>query len=807
MRLNWLALGLVVLATTASAQVRLTGRVTNENNAPLDKAAVTVRPAASETGKRLVYTTPTGAFALDLPSPGDFVVTVEAAGYFRLADRPISLKAGENELLLVLSALREVSESVDVSASTTAVALNRSTSEERLNGKELLDVPYPTTQNMKDAMRLLPGVIRDNGGGLHLNGGAEEQISYLLDGFNVADPLTGRFESRLSVESVQSMEVLSGRFSAEYGKGSAGVLSVNTKLGDDQFRYSATNFIPGLESQKGLRIGGWTPRFNVSGPIRRGRIWFADSLALQYNQTVVRELPSGQDTSSSWRYTNHLHTQVNLTPSNILHIGFLANAWRSSRDGLSALDPPEATANRRSNQWFADIKDQIYFGRGSLLEFGYASNHTFDRVIPRGDGLYLLTPFGRRGNYFINGERRGSRDQLLANYFLPGFSWNGSHQLKMGIDLNQVGYWQDLHRTGYVVLNATDTPLRRVVFGGNGHVSRSNYETASYVQDSWRIRPRLLAEIGLRADWDNILRNWNVSPRVGLAWSPPGRENTKISGGYAITYDVPNLQMFVRPLDQYPIITYFPPYGSPDCPVSSVYTVGRHLSTPRYQTWSATLDQRLPASIYARFQVLRKRGHRGLAYFDTFYTPESTTFDLTNGRHDIFDSYEVTVRQSIRSQYEWLASYTRSRAVSTAVVDLDVDNPLLIAANAGRVPWDAPNRFVSWGYLPAYFRNWAIAYLFETRSGFPFSVQNGVGAVVGDINQMRYPAFFELDLHVERRFEFRGQRWAFRFGYYNITNHQNPNVVNNNIDSPQFMTFYGGQARALNLRIRWLGKL
>jgi hypothetical protein len=79
--------------------------------------------------------------------------------------------------------------------------------------------------------------------------------------------------------------------------------------------------------------------------------------------------------------------------------------------------------------------------------------------------------------------------------------------------------------------------------------------------------------------------------------------------------------------------------------------------------------------------------------------------------------------------------------------------------------------------------------------------------VVGEVNSVRFPMFFELNLHVERRMVFRGQKWALRGGFNNLTNHQNPNVVNNVIGGPTFMTYGGGQSRALNFRIRWLGKM
>ena len=74
------------------------------------------------------------------------------------------------------------------------------------------------------------------------------------------------------------------------------------------------------------------------------------------------------------------------------------------------------------------------------------------------------------------------------------------------------------------------------------------------------------------------------------------------------------------------------------------------------------------------------------------------------------------------------------------------------------------------------------------------------------VNGFRYPEFLELNVSLERRFRFRGSRWAGRFGSSNITDHKNPNAVNNNTGSAHFLTFYGGQRRTFEFRLRWLGK-
>ena len=47
---------------------------------------------------------------------------------------------------------------------------------------------------------------------------------------------------------------------------------------------------------------------------------------------------------------------------------------------------------------------------------------------------------------------------------------------------------------------------------------------------------------------------------------------------------------------------------------------------------------------------------------------------------------------------------------------------------------------------------------------------------------------------------------AVRGGFDNLTDHQNPTIVNSNIDSPQFLEFSAFRRRAFTTRIRFLGR-
>ncbi len=815
-----LALLLALCSCAIAAEILLQGRIASPNLDPIPGARLRVTAASG--APITAVADPQGRFSLSLPLPGEYTLVVEREGYFPLQTRINATEQGE-ELALTLEPVRELRESVDVTTNPLTVDLDSTAARRTLSDRQIINIPYPNTNDFRSALRIVPGVIRDNRGGLHINGAGEEQILYTLNSFQVNDPLNGRFETRLNVESVHNVEITGGNLPAEFGKGSAGALAVRTHIGDDKLRYSATNFMPGFENRKGWTVGDWAPRLTFAGPIRKGRAWFSDSLDLQYVQTVIRDLPKGDDRYSSMRYGNLLNTQVNLTRGHILHSGFLANIWNAPRTGLTALDPRETTIDRRSRQWFFHIRDHISFENGAVAEFGFASNRTFAREIPQGPDLLRLTPGGRKGNYFVDALRHGGRDQFLANGFLPSFTRYGSHQLKAGVDWNLVRYSQDVRRSGYENYSESGALVSRTLYGGPGSLSRTNQEVATYVQDSWRVKPGLLIETGIRGDWDRLLSRWSPAPRFAVAFTPKRMPNTKFYGGTSRIFDASSLRLFTRQMDQYTLTSYFTAEGRVGRgPALSLYTIPDvHFRRPRYRNNTVGVEHYWPGRLAFRAEFINRRGIHGFTYRNAYSAPDQAppqwaierqasvvdaVYTLDNYRHDSYDAVAFTVRQNIRRQYEWLISYTRSRALSNAVVDVNIDDPIIVTDNFGPMPWDAPHRFMSYAYLPTPFKNWSLAYLLDARNGFPYSTRQEDGRIQGKVNAFRFPYYFELNLHLERRFVFRGHRWALRVGANNLTNRINPETVNNTVTSARFGQFYGGNGRATNIRIRWLGR-
>ena len=216
----------------------------------------------------------------------------------------------------------------------------------QLDNVEILTVPYPAPQDLRNALPLMNGVVLDPAGRVHVNGGATEQTNYLLDGFHVSDPATGRLEARLNIESVRSLDLDGSRFTAEKGKGSAGSLDIQTKMGDDRWRFGGTNFFPGLSTTSGLHMDRFAPRLEGSGPLAKGRAWFHNGLDFIYSLDTVSGLPSGQNRASGVTINDLSRFQVNLTPANILTGSLLVNYSNTNRNGLSFLDPLETTTRR-----------------------------------------------------------------------------------------------------------------------------------------------------------------------------------------------------------------------------------------------------------------------------------------------------------------------------------------------------------------------------------------------------------------------------------------------------------------------------
>jgi hypothetical protein len=738
---------------------------------------------------------------------GDYTLTVQKPGFYVLTT---PLLAANRTVDVALAHQQEVKEVVNVVESPPAIDAAEMANTETLGSREIINVPYPTTRDIRQALPLFPGLVRDVEGQAHVAGAATYQTLDLLDGFNITDPVTGALDLHVSTDAVRTLDVESSRYSVEYGKGSGGVIGLATGMGDDHYRFSATNFIPSLQNKKGLHFDKVDPRATFSGPIRKGKAWFYDGADGEYTQDIVKKLPDGADTNWLWRFSNLAKVQVNLSSANILTTSLLVDRFHADHDGLSAINPLSTTLDRDNTKWMAAMKDQHYFSGGALLEAGFAASAFRDSATPLGSQPYLVLPGSTSGNYFKSSDSLAHRYEWFANLYLPPLHAAGRHDLQIGFNVNRLTYDQQLLRRPISILRADGTLFSRVEFSGPPSFQQDNVELTGFVQDRWSPTDRLHLEPGLRFDWDQILRRVLPAPRVAGTYLLTADGDTKLSAGVGLFYDATNLDLFTRPLQGTRLQSFYATdgltlLGPPQ--LTSFAADPRTLDAPRFLNWSVGVQRKLPAAIYLDVSFLQKIGRRGFTFVNNSGNILGGTYQLSNAQRDRYHAVQVTVRRVFRNDHVVMFSYARSSARSNAVLDYTLDNPVFSPQAGGPQPWDAPNRAVFWGWLPApHFKKWDVAWSGEWRSGFPFSVLDQFQRLVGAPDSRRFPDYFTLNLFLERRFSFRGYNLALRGGMENATGHENPTVVDNNIDSPTFLRFSEAQGRAFTARIRFLGR-
>lgn len=819
---------LLIGCTCAMAQVPVTGRVVDETGGGVAGARVEIRPA-SLAAPVVASSDAAGNFSLTLPTPGDYEIRCDRQGFYVFYQRAQRFEAAAHQLIITLNHQQDYAESIDVVASPPVIDPQQPSDRKELNNTEIQTIPYPAPQDYRSALQLFDGVVQDNNGRYHFNGASSSQTSYTLDGFNISDPVTGQLDTRINIDSIQSMTVENSRFSAENGRGSSGVLDLRSKMGDDKFRFAGTNFIPGLSSESGWHINKWTPRLEISGPIVKGRAWFHNGADVFYSDDVINGLPSGQNRTHGTTLSDQSRFQVNLTPGNTVTGAVLLNLTDRTRSGLSFLNPAETTTNMRQTMVMSTVRDQQYFAGGALLELGMADTRGIVRSLPQGNDIFQITPFGDRGNYFVNQDRHFYRQQGIANLFLPVIHLAGTHQLKFGLDFEREAFHQETLRHDYEVLLADGSVSRSVGFTGSPFMHGHNFEGAQYIQDHWTPLEGLTLEAGLRVEWNEIVRDLETAPRFSAAWAPHKLGGLKFSAGWGAYYDAIRLQLISEQQDQTSLATFYLPQGVVQGPVPIAFQVnGNQLRTPYYRTASLGAERKLPFDFYGKIDYLRRTGANGFAFSPLLPPPpgpppnsspfyNGVVYNLTNTRNDRYDAVDVSVRRTFAGKYEWFAGYTRSSARTNTAVDYSLENPIFALQAPGPMLWDAPNRFHMWGWAPVpagilpkklqfASRNLTAVYLAEYRTGFPYSVVDQQGFLVGQPNAARLPDYFSLNLHLEKQFHLMRYLWAWRFGFDNLTNNGNPIAVNNVIGTPDFRTYGRGQTRAFSVRLRLLGK-
>ena len=590
-----IAIVFAVLAVGQSNTGSITGVVTDQNGSVIPNATVTVTNQGTNE-KRTVQADAEGRY--DVPSLSTGIYTIEAtgSGFSSASVKDLRLAVGERSRADLTLAAAGVSAVVDV-VDQTRVDTETPTIGDTIASERINDNPV----NGRDFTQLLatvPGSVQTtNQFQTSINGipSTFGGSSVLVDGIdagrvdlNGTSNVLGRVESRVnrvSMDSIQEVQVLEQNYSAQYGQAIGAVINPITKSGGNEFHGSvfeffrnegmdAEDYFAGKQKFRLNQFGG-----NVSGPIKRDKIFFfgnyegvQQTRGIQFNSLVYTQAfrsefvpsiapvlatmplpnaiesdplvrdPDNDGVAELGRYIAQRDSDLTENTGSVkidwLHTEKSSFSFRYNINDSETITPYGVATDQIAP---ADLRVQLFkashnyaLSATSVNEFAFGINHNYTKVdagpstLPRFD-LSFVNPF-----YAVPGPAQFDQIRTGAVYhFLDTFSLvKGDHSMKAGIDIRlnrRAAESVEQQTVQFFGLQdfANNAPF---VLSRQGHpeLNYANENYSFFFQDDWKAHPRLSLNLGLRYDVssvtreaDGLLQNFDLST---LTFTPVGQK-------------------------------------------------------------------------------------------------------------------------------------------------------------------------------------------------------------------------------------------------------------------------------------------
>jgi hypothetical protein len=800
-------------AAAPPAKPSITVTVVDSSGLPVPAAHVQLQSGGQPVGAR--DTDEQGQAVFGALKPALYQIAVSRDGFesVRKADVTVAADSALEFRLTIAPVAR--AEKVEVTATAAPVEQGATTSNTvtAATAKELPGRPA----TVSDALPLVPGVVRKPDGGLQISGAGEHRSALIVNSADVTDPATGQFGLTVPIDVVDTMNVYQTPFLAEYGKFSAGLVSVETRRGGDKWNWELNDPFPEFFIRswrlRGLRDA--TPRINADGPILHNKLYFSEGLEYEIRKTEIYTLPFPDNLRkksgvNSFAQLDWIQSQKHLITATV-H----AAPQRLDLVNLDYFNPPATTPDAGTHNYTATVSDRLNL-LGGLLDNTFSATQFGARIWGKGPDDLVITPTGKAGNYFANQSRTANRFAWAPSFTLPEQQLLGNHTIKVGSYVSESTVHGQLSEHSISIDDAAFHVRETIDFTPGRAYQLDDTETAFYIQDHWSLSSRLAADLGVRVESQEVSHSYRVAPRAGLAWTPIARLGTVLRAGFGFFYD--HVPLNVYAFNHYPkeTLTYYDTAGNI---TAGPFFFGNALSavnvripfvfrqqgpgnySPQTATGSLQLEQPVTRLLKVRVGYIHSQA-AGLVLLDqTPWDPVAQVGanQLIGSGQARYRQFEVTTRARVGEKRELFFSYVHSIARG----DLnDFNNylgsfpiPVIRPNQFSSLPGDLPDRFLLWGtaQLPHKFR---IAPALEARSGFPYFALDAAQTYVGVPNTNRYPMFLSLDSRLSRDFKV-SQKYSVRLSVtgYNLTNHFNPEAFHNNIADPAFGVFFGERHR------------
>ena len=237
-----LVLGATLFAQTTISTGSIQGTVTDQSNAGISGANVTI--TQKSTGRVITTTTtPSGTYASGALTPGDYTVKVEAAG-FKTTEAALVVEVGvtaTGNLKLQIGAVNQV---IEVEGATVEVNTEQASVQGVINTEQIENLPI-NGRNFLDLAQLEPGVQIQDGGTFDPTKKGFSSISFggrfgrtariEIDGLDVSDETVGTTTQDIPSSAIQEFQVGESMLDLSTELTSSGSVNVSTRSGTNAY--------------------------------------------------------------------------------------------------------------------------------------------------------------------------------------------------------------------------------------------------------------------------------------------------------------------------------------------------------------------------------------------------------------------------------------------------------------------------------------------------------------------------------------------------------------------------------------------
>jgi outer membrane receptor protein involved in Fe transport len=506
----------------AQGEAAVHGTVTaRADGSTLPGAVVELRGAAL-LAPLTVTTAADGHFAFPRLVPADYVLTVSHAS-FREQRYRLTLKPRDVHNVDVAMALRPVEESVEVAAAPLPSV--HSPGSTHLSEARLAEMPLTQRTNLPDAIvAAAPGMIRGHDDFVHIRG-HEVALNPFINGVQFWENAHAVFSPGLGVDYIESMNVMTGGYSAEYGNRFGGILDVVTKSGFTIRNRGAVALGTGTAQRHnvGLEFGG-----------HRERVGYYGSLS-GFTSDRFLSPPSPRAIHDTGRGIRGFG-QLDFRPSNSDDIKLVVIG-----DGVN-LELPKEERDEVLRPTFNNLERAR--SQSLILSWGHVHSAT----------TVMRTAFYQKWSgvhqFPDSVDRYGAQtdaDRTLATVGAKGdiTRLSGRHTVKGGLDVVLLRPREDVFYLSQPWIDFTHLPdvneshvhfrgpnlgpgvPRPVIFSD----TKTGGQASVFLQDKIQVTPSWTLDMGLRFDrYSLAISESHLSPRVNAAYRLPS--GTVLFGSY-----------------------------------------------------------------------------------------------------------------------------------------------------------------------------------------------------------------------------------------------------------------------------------